>query len=342
MSFERYSSGGLLTGAASGAALSALLSWLSNRKDKKQSLLKKLVKTLGWTVAGGLAGGAAGAYLGRMLYRHKNYNQIRKKVDDELGPDDRGKVNGRVFYIDTDKNVHMPSEKDTSASAAIARKLFPGGVPIGHGMMATVDEKTGDVKVFSIGQAGIGRKDLANEKGWEFIRQGLSANDAEKTIDGMKKLLASSKTPLPRLDIMEYKGLGKLDDKSIAEFIGKKMKEKGYGDSVTFYEGDKNIDIRRPQKFFLKNFLSALGKGGGGFSAMPGGFNCGVSAREAFDAFQPRTTAAEKAQRTESPDPSRRLEDFRRDWGWRWSGNNAVKKSTDRDFIDPWESLEKM
>ena len=57
---------------------------------------------------------------------------------------------------------------------------------------------------------------------------------------------------------------------------------------------------------------------------------------------RPRTTAAEKAQRTESPDPSRRLEDFRRDWGWRWSGNNAVKKSIDRDFIDLWESLEKM
>ena len=36
------------------------------------------------------------------------------------------------------------------------------------------------------------------------------------------------------------------------------------------------------------------------------------------------------------------MEDFRRDWGWGWYGNNAVKKSIDRDFIDLWESLEKM
>jgi hypothetical protein len=282
MPFKGYTSGGLLAGATLGAALSAL----AYRKDKKQSFLKKLIKILGWAAAGGLAGGAAGTYLGRALRRHKNYNRIRGEIDKELGPREEGKVNGRVLYVDTDKNVHMPSEKDTSADAAITRKLFPKGVPIGHGMMATVDDKTGDVKVFSIGQAGIGRKDLANEKGWEFIRQGLSANDAEKTIEGMKNLLASSNSPLPRLDVMEYKGLGKRDDKSIAEVIGREMKKRGYGDSVTMYEGSRNIDIRRPQRFFLKNFLSALGNGDG-FDAMPGGFNCGISAREAFDAFQP-------------------------------------------------------
>ena len=69
------------------------------------------------------------------------------------------------------------------------------------------------------------------------------------------------------------------------------MREKGYGDSITLYEGSRDIDIRKPQRYFLYNYLSALKPGGGGYDAMPGGFNCGTAGREGVDAFQPDQTS---------------------------------------------------
>lgn len=290
VSFEDYSSGGLATGAASGAALAALISWLSYR-NKKQPEWKKWLKGIGWTALGSLLGGAAGSYAGRMYSRHKTYNEIRDAIRNDAKNSGSGKRTGRVLYIDADRNVHNAGKNEKSIDAAIARRLFPKGVPIGHGMLATIDDETGDMKIYSVGVAGVGRKDLANQKGWDVIRSGIDQRDASKTIDGMKKMLALNEGMLPRLDVMEYKGIGKLDDKGLAEFLGKKMREKGYGDSLTLYEGERGIDIGMPQKFFLRNYLSTFKPGNGGYGYIPGGFNCGTAAREAFDAFQPSQTS---------------------------------------------------
>lgn len=59
---------------------------------------------------------------------------------------------------------------------------------------------------------------------------------------------------------------------------------------------------------------------------------------------RPRTTAAQEAERTRSPDLSRRMEGSRRDWGWDVNDrlSDIVETNTEMDFTALLESLGKM
>lgn len=283
--FESASGYGTLSGIVAGAGLSALLSWLHYRKKKNQSLGSRWLKGLGWTALGGLAGGLAGAYGGRMYARHQQYKELRDKITNDLK--DTEKVPGRVIYVDCIDNRHTPRE---GLGKKVVEKMTNGGLPTGHSMLAVIDGRNNMMSIMQVNtldpeatkKLGYGLMASAKKPDGSYDRDQviMGYNAVRRAAVGGTPVLTN---PIGKLAI----NIGKdATDEDIALYIGSISRGLGFGDRVVLHEGSKCSDIRLPIRFMHDAYWNALRDGGGGYSAVPGGYNCGTAAREAFDVAQ--------------------------------------------------------
>ena len=262
-------------GALSGGLLAAVLSSISDGKQngKKKSFAKRLLKGLLLSGAGALGGGLAGAGIARIIGNQSQYSKNldeARNIASKKGP--AGK--GRVLY------VNFPNNKFEAADGTFLKKMFPKGVPVQHGAVVTMDSDGSNARLFQIGGVGIfGRKD--NGWGKFLVEKGLKEDDKDLVRVGSD--LMSGKMSYADLttgnlgDILK----GKSDEdiaRTLADF-GKRFK---LGDIAEISEGRKGVDRRIPEEF-MKLDAKSFNRCGMGYEVLPGGLNCGTSARRAFD-----------------------------------------------------------
>lgn len=287
--FETASRYGSIGGALAGAGIAGLWSWLYYRKKRKQSVKSRILKSLGWAALAGLGGAAAGAYVGRMYSRHRAYSDVARQLKEKSDEHPEWKRPGRVFYVDCADNRFMP--KEDGLLKKIVDKTTDGGLPTGHAMLGAIDEQSGKLYLTEINTKdesstsaeGKAIKDLAIER----LKNGIG--DPEKNYDlGVRghEMMRRAKGGAPLK--FDHEGIdvkGKTD-KEIADIIAAVSSKRGFGDRVVIHEGDKTDNIYVPLAFMQESYDNTLRENGGGYSAMPGGYNCGTAAREAYDMVQ--------------------------------------------------------
>ena len=242
------------------------------------------LKGIGWATLGGLAGGAAGAYVGRMYARHQQYKELREKIVNDLKGTE--KVPGRVIYVDCIDNRHLPKD---GIGRKILQKVTDGGLPTGHSMLAVIDDRN---KTMSIMQINTLDPDQTKKFGYGVMASAKKPDgtyDRDQVIMGYNAVRRAAVGGTPILNNPIKKrviNIGDATDKDIALYIGSISRKLGFGDRVVLHEGEKCDDIRVPIRYMHDSYWNTLRHGGGGYSAMLGGYNCGTAAREAFDVAQ--------------------------------------------------------
>lgn len=280
--FDSASQYGALSGSLAGAGLSGLLSWLYYRKKKNQSLKSRILKSLGWMALGGAAGAAGGAYAGRMYARHSAYNELKNKISKDL--EGTEKVPGRVIYIDCINNRHLPKD---GMGRKVLEKVTDGGLPTGHSMMAVIDDKTKTLQVYQVNTSD---PKATKNFGYSLMKGAKRPDgtfDRDQVIRGYNAVRMAEAGGTPLLHKTDDVQIGNASNEDLALYIGGIAKDMGFGDRVVLHEGAKVGDIRLPVRYMLESYNNTLRDGGGGYSAVPGGYNCGTAAREAFDVAQP-------------------------------------------------------
>ena len=280
--FEKANLYGSLSGTLAGAGLSALASWLYYRRKKNQSFKKRLLKAIGWSALGGLGGGVLGSYLGRMYARHSAYKETLAKV--KKGLEGTEKKPGRVIYVDCIDNRHIPKD---GLGKKIVEKVTNGGVPTGHAMLAVVDEKTDKLSLYQVNTA---EKEYTKSLGIKLLAESKNKDgtfDRDKAIMGYNAIRLAEQGGTPILNKTQDVNMKGLSDDDLALYIGGVSRDLGFEGRVVLHEGEKCDDIRVPVGYLIESYNNTLRDSGGGYSPIPGGYNCGTAAREAFDIAQP-------------------------------------------------------
>lgn len=281
-SFNAASNYGALSGSLSGVGLSGLISYLYYRNKKKQSLKSRILKSLGWMALGGVAGVTAGAYIGRMYARHAAYNELRQKINKDL--EGTEKVPGRVIYVDCINNRHTPQK---GLGKKIIEKTTNGGLPTGHSMLAVIDDKSDTLSLYQVNTS-----DPEQSKKWGYSMMAAAKGkdgkyNRDQVIMGYNAVRFAESGGTPLLNKTKEIKIGKASNEDLALYIGGVARDLGFGDRVVLHEGAKCSDIRLPIQYMFESYRNTLRDGGGGYSPIPGGYNCGTAAREAFDIAQP-------------------------------------------------------
>lgn len=263
------------TGALTGGILAAVLSSVRDGKDngKKKSFARRLLRGILWSGAGALGGGLAGLGIARMIGSQVRYSRnlsAAKNIASRQGPSGKG----RVLYL------NFPENKFEAEDGTALKKVFPEGVPVQHGALVTMNEDGSNARLFQIGGVGIFGE---GDKGWGkfLVEKGLKDDDKDLVRIGSN--LMSGKSAYANLstgdlgDVLKGKS-----DEDIARTLADYGKRFNLGNIVEISEGKKGVDRRIPEEF-MKFDARSFNESGMGYGVLPGGLNCGTSARRAFD-----------------------------------------------------------
>ena len=294
MPVNEYTRNGAIAGAATGALGAAILSWLKLR-NSKSSRSKKILKGLLYSAAGALAGGGVGAYAGTMLGRHKAFSNAVDAANSGKG-DGRG---GRVFFVSAPNNRFRPREAEMPEWMGDAKGKFidamygKDGRRIGHALVGTVDDN-GAVKLYGIGTGGMrDAKYLASEVKGKLDESvalgGMKENSPEylRELSRIKEIQRQGGSTfvgsVPLLSMDEFQGNPGMSTEEIAKMIEPLIRKYDWGDTIDITDGGSIRDVDALGRSLDSLVRDATSPGGGGYSFLPGGFNCGTAARDAFD-----------------------------------------------------------
>lgn len=294
---DLYTRNGGMYGAISGAALAAIISALKYGKGKKHkngSVFNRIMKGLLWTGAGALGGGVLGAGIGRMIGSHVEYSRALKRakeIVEERRKNGQYDRRGRVLLLNYPDNKMIIGDKELEKGLpnwvgekprAWLKKLFPRGLTIQHGAVITMDEDGGDARMFEVGDVPAS---WSNTLYKNKVQQGKNEGDEEK-IRGGNYGLEQGNTWAELSETYLGDSLKGKTNQEIADMFAEYGLSDGEGGRARIYEGKKGVDLNLVHAFLESYHDAANGYGGTGYTIIPGGYNCGTSARAAFDSVQ--------------------------------------------------------